>query len=111
VATSIVMLDDVSSENGATRVVPGSHQAPMPTDRHLRDPAFVHPREVTITASAGSALVFNGHLLHSATRNASGARRRTLQIAYIAHEHLARMESMRSSVPGSNPAERFLGGA
>jgi ectoine hydroxylase-related dioxygenase (phytanoyl-CoA dioxygenase family) len=111
IATAIAMLDDVSPENGATRVVPGSHQAPMPTDRHLRDPAFVHPREVIITAPAGSVLLFNGHLLHSATRNETGARRRTLQIAYPAYEHLARMESVRSGDLGSDPAERFLAGA
>jgi Phytanoyl-CoA dioxygenase (PhyH) len=80
VATAIVPLVDFTTENGATRVVPGSHREP------LRDapaePDRPHPRERTVTASAGSALVFNGHLWHSGTRNASAARRDALQIVF-----------------------------
>lgn len=80
VATAIVPLVDFTARNGATRVVPGSHRDP------LRDastePGVPHPRERVITARAGDAIVFNGHLWHSGTKNESDARRDALQIAY-----------------------------
>ena len=80
VATAIVALVDFTAENGATRVVPGSHREPV------RDASpetgRPHPRERIVTARAGSAVAFNGHLWHSGTRNASDARRDALQIVF-----------------------------
>lgn len=80
VATAIVPLVDFTAHNGATRVVPGSHREP------LRDaptgPDRPHPRERLVTARAGSAIVFNGHLWHAGTRNASDTRRDALQIVF-----------------------------
>lgn len=82
VAAAIVPLVGFTATNGATRVVPGSHRAPLrdaPTE-----PGRAHPRERIVTARAGSAIVFNGHLWHSGTRNDSGARRDALQIVFRA---------------------------
>jgi ectoine hydroxylase-related dioxygenase (phytanoyl-CoA dioxygenase family) len=80
VATAIVPLVDFTTQNGATRVVPGSHRVPL-YDAPA-EPDRSHPRERTITAPAGSAIVFNGHLWHSGTRNASSTRRDALQIVF-----------------------------
>jgi ectoine hydroxylase-related dioxygenase (phytanoyl-CoA dioxygenase family) len=54
--------------------------------------------------------VFNGHLLHSGDRNRSGARRRTLQFGYIAHEVRSRMASDGGPAPSDEAAVRFLFG-
>jgi ectoine hydroxylase-related dioxygenase (phytanoyl-CoA dioxygenase family) len=60
--------------------VPGSHREPV------RDASAEagrpHPRERIVTARAGAAIVFNGHLWHSGTKNTSGERRDALQIVF-----------------------------
>jgi ectoine hydroxylase-related dioxygenase (phytanoyl-CoA dioxygenase family) len=80
VATAIVPLVDFTERNGATRVVPGSHRDPV---RDASPEAGrPHPRERLVTARAGSAIVFNGHLWHSGTKNASDERRDALQLVF-----------------------------
>ena len=78
-ATAIWMLDDFRDENGATRLVPGSHLQTGVVDKTVTQPLARHPRELVIVGRAGSALLFNGHLLHSGRRNESGAPRRAAQ--------------------------------
>ena len=80
IATAIVALDAFTVENGATRVVPGSHAKSMPGVPRNHDTPY--PGESIITMAAGSALVFSGHLLHSGTRNRSGVRRHAIQITF-----------------------------
>jgi ectoine hydroxylase-related dioxygenase (phytanoyl-CoA dioxygenase family) len=81
VATAIVALVDFAEKNGATRVVPGSHlpgaEIAVPSDADT-----AHPAQRSVTCSAGSAIVFNGHLLHSGTRNGSQETRHALQITF-----------------------------
>jgi len=81
VVTAIVALVDFTARNGATRVIPGSHREPPP--RYLSpQPGVPHPRERIVTAAAGAAIVFNGHIYHSGTPNASDHRRDALQIVF-----------------------------
>ncbi|MNY11846.1 Phytanoyl-CoA dioxygenase (PhyH) [compost metagenome] len=87
VVTALALLDDFTRDNGATRVVPGTHRLSARADRRMADPSHVHPEQVIVEAKAGAILVFNGHLLHSATRNQSRAPRRTLQLSFLAHEN------------------------
>jgi ectoine hydroxylase-related dioxygenase (phytanoyl-CoA dioxygenase family) len=80
VATAIVALVDFTAKNGAPRVVPGTQLIPkldVP-----KSPDIPFRGECTIECPAGSALVFNGHLWHSGTRNASNSPRHALQITY-----------------------------
>ncbi|MBV9947300.1 MAG: phytanoyl-CoA dioxygenase family protein, partial [Myxococcales bacterium] len=79
VVTAICMLDDFTAENGATRVVPGTHLLVRPIGRALGQPTAHHPAERVVTGRAGSLLVFNGHLWHSGTRNESRGPRRAVQ--------------------------------
>jgi ectoine hydroxylase-related dioxygenase (phytanoyl-CoA dioxygenase family) len=112
VCNSIWLLDDFTEENGATRVVPGSHRLTVSVRDAVPDRDAPHPDQVTLTAPAGTVVVFNSHLWHGGTRNRSGRPRRALhsyftrrangqqldQRAYIRPETLARL----------SPAARFI---
>ncbi|WBQ06746.1 phytanoyl-CoA dioxygenase family protein [Kribbella sp. CA-293567] len=85
IATAIVMLDDNTVENGAMTLVPGSQLA-GPARRGPLEPTglFVDPRvvdesrAVTVTAPAGSVLMFPGLMVHRSAPNRTGADRRSL---------------------------------
>ena len=80
IATAIVALTPFTADNGATRVVPGSHRRP---DLQRRSGNLDHhPDEIVLTGHAGTAFVFSGHLLHSGTRNRSGSERPALQLLW-----------------------------
>ena len=80
VLTAILMLDAFTADNGATRVVPGSHRIIAPIAKSYAQPLAHHPREVIVTGPSGSALIMNGHLWHSGTRNVSRGPRRAVQM-------------------------------
>jgi ectoine hydroxylase-related dioxygenase (phytanoyl-CoA dioxygenase family) len=87
VCNSIWLLDDFTPENGATRVVPGSHRrGTMPADE-MPDPAAAHPDQIQLTGTAGTVVIFNSHLWHGGTQNRTTAPRRALH-SYFAHRHL-----------------------
>lgn len=86
VLTALWMLDDFRADNGATRVVPGTHLLTRPIPKALAQPLAHHPDEVVITGRAGSVLIFNGHLWHSARRNDSRDPRRSVQMVVHAGE-------------------------
>jgi ectoine hydroxylase-related dioxygenase (phytanoyl-CoA dioxygenase family) len=80
VVSALFMIDDFSAENGATRVVPGSHLFTRAIPKKLAQPRAHHPEETIITGTRGSVLVFNGHLWHSGRTNHSRGPRRAAQM-------------------------------
>ncbi len=73
-------------------------------------PASRHPDEVLAVASAGSVLVFNGHLWHGGTRNDGTGPRRALQCQFVARDSTP--PSDPPDVPERlGPAARYLLGA
>jgi ectoine hydroxylase-related dioxygenase (phytanoyl-CoA dioxygenase family) len=69
VCNTIWLIDDFTPDNGATRVVPGSHRwATRPQDV-LADPMAPHPDEVLVLGPAGSVAIMNSHLWHGGTAN------------------------------------------
>ncbi len=80
VLTALFLLDDFSTKNGATRVVPGSHELPGPVPKRLAQPGTRHPEEVLVLGSSGSVLLFNGHLWHAGGQNRSDSSRRAVQL-------------------------------
>ncbi|MGF6440921.1 phytanoyl-CoA dioxygenase family protein [Paraburkholderia youngii] len=128
---TMVMLDDMTEDNGPTRVVPGSHKlVPInvpdinlvnaermevtPEEKAIMpaDPVATHPREVHITGKAGSIAVINGRIWHGGTANRTGITRRVLHMAIgrrdipqqlNEREHLTLALYKRAA-----PAERFL---
>ncbi len=82
VCNSVWMLDDFTAENGAIRMVPGSHKwRRLPKDA-LANPLAPHPDEVLLTGRAGTVVVMNAHLWHGATANRTGGQRRAMHAFY-----------------------------
>jgi ectoine hydroxylase-related dioxygenase (phytanoyl-CoA dioxygenase family) len=128
---SMVMLDDMTEDNGPTRVVPGSHKwSPLNVpevnmaevkvqeiDEETRaripeDPWAPYPGEVHLTGKAGSVAVINGCCWHGGTRNISGKSRRVLHLAIgrrdipqqmVERDHLTKFLADRAT-----PAMRYL---
>lgn len=82
VCNTIWLLDDFTPENGATRVVPGSHKWRLLPQEALADPTAPHPDEVLILGSAGSVVVMNTHAWHGGTANRTPYPRRALHAFY-----------------------------
>jgi len=89
------LLDDFTPENGATRLVPGSHRSGgLPQDA-LPDPGVRHPDEIKAVAPAGSVLVFNGHTWHSGTENRTDRPRRALFAFFCRRHHPQQLDQKR----------------
>jgi len=78
--TAIVPLVDFTKENGATRLVPGSHR--RPDLQRLSGNLDHHPNEIVLTGRAGGMFIFSRHVLHSGTKNQSVEPRPALQITW-----------------------------
>jgi phytanoyl-CoA hydroxylase len=93
-----IALEDATTDNGCLWVVPGSHTAGVlhPTrpqehpDYDCTDEAFGFDESSAraVELRAGSALVFDGYLLHRSLPNTSGGMRRALVNHYMSAESL-----------------------
>lgn len=82
VCNSIWLLDEFTEENGATRVVPGSHRWNRVPSKELSQPTDPHPDEQLIIFPAGTVVIFNGHTWHGGTLNVSDRPRRALHSSF-----------------------------
>jgi ectoine hydroxylase-related dioxygenase (phytanoyl-CoA dioxygenase family) len=82
VCNSVWMLDDFTTENGAIRVIPGSHRWGQLPQQVLADPTAPHPQEVLLTGKAGTVVVMNAHLWHGATANRTDRPRTALHVFF-----------------------------
>jgi ectoine hydroxylase-related dioxygenase (phytanoyl-CoA dioxygenase family) len=86
VCNTLWMLDDVTPENGALRVIPGSHRlGRLPADV-LSDPAAPHPQQILLTAKAGDVFVLDAHLWHGGLANHTASPRRALHAYYCRYD-------------------------
>lgn len=86
------MLDDFTEANGATRVVPGSHR--------FEDPVgYLRAGGPTVAAegAAGTALIFDGRILHGTGANRSTTRRHGL-LAYFCQPFVRQQENFMLSL-------------
>ncbi len=82
----LAFFDDFGPENGATRLIPGSHRpAPDKPPVNLNDESLC----VQLAGTAGDILVFDADLLHAGSLNPTGARRRSILIGYFAEPRYA----------------------
>jgi len=82
VCNTVWLLDDFTTENGATRMVPGSHTWGQRPQDVLADTMAPHPQEILLTGPAGSIAVMNAHLWHGGTANRSAAPRLAMHAFY-----------------------------
>ena len=82
VCNSVWMLDDFTTENGALRVVPGSHRWNQLPQDVLDNPAAAHPDEILVIGKAGTVVVMNAHCWHSGTANRTDRPRTALHAFY-----------------------------
>jgi ectoine hydroxylase-related dioxygenase (phytanoyl-CoA dioxygenase family) len=102
---AICALVDFTAENGATRVLPGSHRNPWML-KNVRDPRMPHPAQRQLVGPAGTVFVLNIHCVHSAMQNTSDAPRHAL------FAHFSRRDSpllLADPPPSPGPAtlDRF----
>ena len=83
VANSVWLLDDFTEENGATRLVPGSHRWAAAPHERMDDPKARHPDEVLVLGKAGEVVVFNSHTWHGGTLNRTEHLRRAMHMAFL----------------------------
>ena len=72
VMAAMVWLDPYNADNGATQIIPGSHQSD----------AGGNVDALVLTGEPGDILIFDPEVLHGATTNTSGALRRSLLLSY-----------------------------
>lgn len=95
VCNSIWLLDDFSKENGATRIVPGSHlRGQLPQDV-IEDPLAPHPDEIIIEAPAGTVVIFNSHAWHGGTTNLTQAHRRSIHSYFCRRDQPQQVDQKR----------------
>lgn len=82
VCNTVWMLDDFTEQNGALRVVPGSHHWRRLPQAELPEPKATHPQEVLVTGSAGTVVVMNAHAWHGGTANRTAHHRRAVHSFY-----------------------------
>ncbi len=80
VVTALLMLDDVTEENGCLRVVPGSHRGPLHSLFHgdtftgavsANEETQLLAQSVPVTGKAGSVCLMHTRLAHGSAPNAS----------------------------------------
>ncbi|MGY8653091.1 MAG: phytanoyl-CoA dioxygenase family protein [Verrucomicrobiia bacterium] len=82
VCNVIWMLDDLTPENGAPRIVPASHKfGRLPQDA-LQDPLAPHSDEILVTGKAGDVAVMNAHAWHGGMPNHTDNPRTALHAFY-----------------------------
>lgn len=79
----ILMVDGFRPDNGATRLVPGSHRWSQTPEDTLSDRLAEHDGQVLACGDAGSLLIFNGSVWHGHTANRSSEPRRSLQGFFV----------------------------
>lgn len=79
VCNSVWMLDDFTTENGATRMVPGSHRWRKLPHADFFEP---HPEEQLVLGRAGDVVVMNAHMWHGGTANRTDQPRRAMHVYY-----------------------------
>jgi ectoine hydroxylase-related dioxygenase (phytanoyl-CoA dioxygenase family) len=99
VCNSIWLLDDFTTQNGPTRVVPGSHNSGKAPGDVLGDVTKPHPDEKQIIAPAGTVVIFNSHTWHGGTLNHTDKPRRALHSYFARRSHPQQLDQKKHLRP------------
>jgi ectoine hydroxylase-related dioxygenase (phytanoyl-CoA dioxygenase family) len=83
---SLWLLDDFTLENGATRIVPGSHRFFYLPQDVMTDRLVPYPGEIVLVEPVGTVIAFNSHCWHGGTLNRTNDLRRVMHMAYRPRE-------------------------
>lgn len=131
VVNSMIMFDDMTLDNGPTRVVPGSHywapinvpyvnigdwepQSLSPEDRARvpKDLSAPYPGEILVEAPAGSAIICNSSMWHAGTLKKTDAPRRMLHLSYTRRDLPQQLVQLDHLTQGlyerMSPVKRYL---
>jgi len=104
VCTAIWMLDPFTRENGATRLVPGTHRRPALPNEVLADVLAPHPDEIYVTGQPGDVFIFNGHCWHAGGANHTDQARRAILAHYARADQPQRLNQKESISPETQAA-------
>jgi ectoine hydroxylase-related dioxygenase (phytanoyl-CoA dioxygenase family) len=88
VANVMWMLDDFTTDNGATRATPGSHRSGRAPEMTVSD-----EETVPVCGPAGTAMVFDGRLWHQTGANVTTGERRHGILAYYCRPFMRQQEN------------------
>ncbi|MEI7601343.1 MAG: phytanoyl-CoA dioxygenase family protein [Aestuariivirga sp.] len=131
VVNSMVMFDDMTRDNGPTRIVPGSQwwapinvpyvnigdwePEPLSPEDAVRVPADLsapYPGEVLVEAPAGSVIICNSSMWHSGTLKTSDKPRRMLHLTYTRRDLPQQLLQLDYLTPElynrMSPVQRYL---
>jgi ectoine hydroxylase-related dioxygenase (phytanoyl-CoA dioxygenase family) len=100
VCNTVWMLDDFTSDNGATRMIPGSHTWRTRPQDVLEDPMAPHPDEILLIGKAGSIAVMNAHMWHGGTANRTSSPRLAMHAFYCRNDKPQQQYQKRLLRPG-----------
>lgn len=90
-------IDEMTDENGATRLVPGSHEQPWPLD--LADASNPVPGEIFVACPAGTAIFVHGDTWHGGRVNHTTASRRVIHLGFACPNTAPQYEIARTIAP------------
>ncbi|ELS04300.1 protein involved in biosynthesis of mitomycin antibiotics/polyketide fumonisin [Xenococcus sp. PCC 7305] len=93
-----IAIDNANINNGCLWIIPGSHRSgylyPMKEhhsedyDAHQISYGFDTSQAIPLEANSGTAILFNGYLLHQSLKNHSNSLRRAIVLHYMSSESL-----------------------
>ncbi|MBC7927665.1 MAG: phytanoyl-CoA dioxygenase family protein [Bryobacteraceae bacterium] len=98
VCNTVWMLDEFTADNGALRIVPGSHRWQRRPQDELPDLEAGHPEEILVTAPAGTVVIMNAHMWHGGTENRTANPRRALHGFYCRWD-IAQQQYQKRLIP------------
>lgn len=128
---ALILLDELTLDNGPTRILPGSHLYPHvntpklnlasgeqqngtygDTTKFPQDPLAEYPGQMYLTAPAGSVAVTNASMWHGGTANKSGDRRRMLHLTFTRRDliqQFVQQDYLTDDLYNRlSPAQRFI---
>ena len=87
--TALIYLEESNLENGCIRIVPGSHRRPFQRQRRPEEgfeSSDLYHKSLPVPMSRGGVLLFNDCCFHGAGVNGTGTSRRSMTLAYQAHD-------------------------
>lgn len=95
VCNTIWLLDDFTENNGATRIVPGTHKSKILPSEAMEDTELPNVDEIKIIAQAGSVFIFNSHVWHGGTTNHTNKFRKSIHSYFCATDQPQQLDQKK----------------